>query len=366
MLGLMSRNDEIAVIGIRGLPNVQGGVEKHCEALYPRIKDMRFRVYRRNPYISDRAEGKFPNIKFSDLPSGKTAGLEAVVHTLLASVSCAVRRPALVHVHNIGPGLFIPLLRLFGLKTVMTYHSSNYEHAKWSAPARALLRMAEWLSMRFSNKVIFVNKRMYDKLSLRYPGKSVFLPNGVNRATPSTATDYVESLGVKPGEYLLAVGRLTPEKGFEYLIDAVNALDRDVRLVIAGGSDNADTYHRMLQSRDVKGRVIFTGNLQGEPLRQLYSHARAYVLSSVNEGFPLVLLEAMQMRLPVIASDIPATRLPGVTRFFRSADSADLSRVLEEYLSASAPGERVDYDMTPYDWDVIARQTEAVYRSLEH
>lgn len=360
----MARNKETAVIGLRGFPDIQGGVEKHCEALYPRIAGETFRVYRRRPYITDKAGGRYPNIRFSDLPSTRLAGFEATLHTFLASVSCAFRRPKAVHVHNIGPGLFIPLLKMFGLKVVMTYHSTNYEHEKWGRAARAILRLGERLSVRWADRIIFVNRRQFDRLSPLYPGKCVFLPNGVNPMSPAREDGYIRSLGTQPGKYLLAVGRLTPEKGFDHLVKAVNLVGEDVTLIIAGGSDNDDSYARRLRELDTKGRVIFTGNVQGEALRQLYTHARLYILSSINEGFPLVLLEAMQQSLPVLASDIPASHIPGITRFFRPADPQSLADAITDYLAAHPEAERVSYDMTPYNWDTIARRTLAIYNSL--
>lgn len=355
----------IAVIGLRGFPDVQGGVEKHCEALYPRILERRFHVYRRKPYIKSTGDATYGNITFHDLPSTKIGGVEAVLHTFLSTLSVINGKCRLVHVHNIGPGLFIPILKLFGKKVVMTYHSPNYEHEKWGRFARWLLRTGENISLRYSDKIIFVNTRQREKFAGRYPGKTLYIPNGVNHDTPSPATDFINSLGVEPGSYILGVGRLTPEKGFEYLVKAVNKLDKDIKLIIAGGSDNDDSYFRKLKSLDIKGRVIFTGNVFGENLRQLYSHAKLFVLSSVNEGFPLVLLEAMDYRLPVLSSDIPGAHLPLIAEsdFFTPGDSDSITAALNRFLSSDS-ATRTDYDLTPYNWDNIARQTEQVYKEV--
>lgn len=359
---------EIAIMGMRGFPHVQGGVERHCEALYPLMSGRNFNVYRRKPFLTPESNATtYPNIRFTDLPSTRVSGVEATVHTLLSALHAGFSRPALVHIHNIGPGLFIPLLRLMGLKVVMTYHSSNYEHEKWGPVARRILRLAEKLSVRWTNRVIFVNRRLYDKISPLYPDKCLFLPNGVTSSGPTAASNLLERHGVTPGSYILAVGRLTPEKGFEHLVEAVNQLsDPNVRLVIAGGSDNDNAYLNLLKSKDIHHRVIFTGNVYGEELNQLYSHARLYVLSSVNEGFPLVLLEAMDHRLPIIVTDIPATHLPQVPAgaFVPAADAPALARAIAQYLEQNPELQRVDYDLTDYDWQKIAEQTDKVYASL--
>ena len=191
----------------------------------------------------------------------------------------------------------------------MTYHSPNYEHKKWGFFARNILRFSEFLSLNSVNKVIFVNKFQMAKYSDRIQKKSIFIPNGIVATEPTTATSFIEQIGIKPNEYILAVGRLTPEKGFEHLVEAVNQIDDIKHLVIAGACDHDAHYFNLLKSLDIHKKVVFTGFTFGNNLAQLYSHARMYVLSSVNEGFPLVLLEAMNYSLPIVSTDIPATHL---------------------------------------------------------
>ena len=109
---------------------------------------------------------------------------------------------------------------------------------------------------------------------------------------------------------------------------------------------------------------MFVGFATGEDLCQLYSHARLFVLSSVNEGFPLVLLEAMNYKLPLLVSDIPATRLVALCQddYFRCGDVDDLQKKLQKKLSE--PVVRHSYYLSLYDWDKIAEQTVEVYKSV--
>ena len=139
----------IAVIGTRGFPGIQGGVEAHSYQLYTHMQDVHVRLYRRRAYLTEQSAQTFPNIEYVDLPSTRVKGFEAVWHTLLSVLHIMLHRPDVVHIHNIGPGMFTPLVRLMGLPVVLTYHSPNYEHSKWSAPARWLLRQCEKISLRF-------------------------------------------------------------------------------------------------------------------------------------------------------------------------------------------------------------------------
>ena len=346
----------IAVIGTRGFPGVQGGVEAHSYHLYTHMRDVHVRLYRRRAYLSELSDISLPNIEYIDLPSTRFKGFEAVWHTLLSVLHIMLHRPDVVHIHNIGPGMFAPLLRLMRLPVVLTYHSPNYEHSKWSAPARWLLRQCERISLHYSNRVIFVNKHQMEKCGAT--GKSVFIPNGIDRVTRSTSTTYLEQHGINRGEYLLAVGRLTPEKGLEYLVEAANRLPQVSQVVIAGASDHDDAYRQLLERLDNHRKVIFTGFTTGEDLRQLYSHARAFVLPSVNEGFPMVLLEAMAYGLPILCSDIPGTRQVDLPEhdYFAVKDTDALTTALTRLMECPATGP-IDYDIRQYDWNAIAATT---------
>ena len=338
----------------------------HCENIYPFFSgDVKLRVYRRKPYLTEYSNKNYPNIEFIDLPSTRIKGLEAVLHTFLCVMHILFhRKPQAVHVHNIGPGMFIPLLRLMGRKVVMTYHSANYEHAKWGTMARLLLRLCESISLRWSHRIIFVNKFQMQKYSTRVQKKSVYIPNGIYRVTRTESVTFLEQHGIVPGEYLLGVGRLTPEKGFEYLVEAASSLPEVKQVVIAGSSDHDTDYLEQLKTLDVAHKVIFTGYTTGEDLRQLYSHARMFVLSSVVEGFPLVLLEAVSYGLPLVASDIPASHLVELPhdRYFDCRNAQSLASVVRAHLGTSE--KQHEYELAEYEWPLIAHRTQSVFDQL--
>lgn len=343
------------------MPGVQGGVERHCEALYPLLaghNGVTVRVYRRKPYLTpDSRDARFDGISFVDLPSTRVRGLEAVLHTLLATVHIAFHRPSVVHVHNMGPAFVAPLLRLLRLPVVMTYHSVNYEHKKWGPIGRALLHLSERVALRCCNRIIFVSRARFDAMPQWVKNKSTYIPNGVDEPHLNVGTDFLLRHGIHPGQYVLAVGRLAPEKGFDHLIKAAQRCHALSQLVIAGADDHSGDYRRRLEALDSAGKTIFTGYTTGDNLAALYRHARLFVLPSLSEGAPLVLLEAMSYSLPILASDIPATRqLPLATaNLFRPADVDSLTDALTRTLAT--PQHPTHYDLTPYNWNTIATAT---------
>lgn len=357
---------KIFIFGTRGFPDIQGGVEKHCEALYTRLSDtFSITIFRRKPYI--KSTPHCIHIQFIDLPSTRIKGFEAAFHSLLCTFICIWKRPDIIHVHNIGPGCFIPLLRLVGLKTVLTYHSANYEHKKWGYLSKKILKLSEFFALSFANKIIFVNSFQLEKQSITIKKKSTYIPNGINDNLQRTnETSYIKTLNLFPKKYILAVGRITPEKGFDDLIEAFTILnDPNYKLVIAGGVEHEINYFNFLKSKNHTEKIIFTGFITEKHLQELYTHSALFVLSSHNEGFPLVVLEAMQLGCNILLSDIPATRLLNLpdSYYYPVGDIKKLFKCIKSKLETKYTSNH-QYNLSKYNWDSICLQTSQIYKSL--
>ncbi|MDR1763828.1 MAG: glycosyltransferase family 4 protein [Dysgonamonadaceae bacterium] len=358
---------KICVFGTRGFPDVQGGVEKHCEYLYPLLasKERKIMVFRRKSYVKSGLQ-QYQNIDFIDLPSTRVKGLETVLHSFLATLRCLIIKPDIVHIHNIGPALFSPLLKLLGIKVVLTFHSPNYEHEKWDLFSRNILKLSEKIALSVSDSIIFVSNAQRNKYGEKILQKSVFIPNGIINPVVRIEDDYLKNIGVSRKKYILAVGRITPEKGFDYLIRSFEkANPEDYHLVIAGGVDNEKTYSETLKNSVRSKKVVFAGFVTGKPLQELYSNAALFVLPSYNEGMSIVLLEAMSYSLPIIASDIPANKELNLDNnsYFPVGNERKLAEKLSDFFVN--PIESVVYDMDKYRWETIAEQTAAVYEKIQ-
>lgn len=216
----------------------------------------------------------------------------------------------------------------------------------------------------YANEVIVISTVIDNILREKYDRTDAHLIyNGVNKPVPAKDDSYIRSLGLTPRRYVLAVGRFVEEKGFDLLIKAfVRISDSNCKLVIAGDADHEDHYSVSLKRLAEEHHVVLTGFVRGAKLNELFSHARLFVLPSFHEGLPIVLLEALSYRLPVLVSDIPANRLAclDASDFFVTGNIGSL----EEKLSCKLEGEMEErhYDLSPYNWDYIASQVDSVYR----
>ncbi len=361
---------KIVVTGLRGIPGIQGGVETHCEELYPRIVDETHKivVIRRPEYVS--AGNETTNYKGVDVVNLKTLPgkhLEAFTHTFLAVFYAKRVGADVVHIHAIGPSLMTPLVRLLGMKAVVTHHGPDYDRQKWGKLSKSILRLGERLGTRYANRVIVISEHIQHLLHQKHPAQKQvsLIHNGVKLSCVTPNLDYIHSLGLQPNGYVLAVGRFVEEKGFDLLIKAFAELGRsDLKLVIAGDADHEDSYSRKLKEMAKKYKIVLTGFIQKEQLAQLYHYTTLFVLPSFHEGLPISLLEAMNCDCNVLVSDIPANTEVGLPRedYFLCGNQESLVQQLKNKLSGDA--HRCQYDMRKYDWDYIAQQTSAVYDSL--
>ncbi|WP_426667369.1 glycosyltransferase family 4 protein [Mucilaginibacter sp. McL0603] len=361
---------KIMVLGTRGIPDIPGGVETHCEHLYPRMLkngENSITVICRSNYVEDKSRKEYKGINLKNIYSPKSKSFEAIVHSFLSVIYIAFKRPDVVHIHAIGPNLVTGLARLFNLKVVMTHHGPDYKRMKWNGLAKFFLKTGEWMGVKFGNHVIVISQEIKQHIADTYNRTdSILIPNGVDKPTVSTNTDYLETLGITKDQYIFTLGRFVPEKGFDYLIRAYaqTNLSKKYRLVIAGDADHESEYSLELKALAKKNNVVLTGFIKGEKLQQLFSYAALFVLPSFYEGLPIALLEAMSYGLPILASNIPANTQVNLPQdcYFKVGNEAMLIYYMDSLKLREQ--ERFEYQMKQYDWDLIADQTLDVYKSL--
>lgn len=364
---------KVCVLGARGIPGVSGGVESHCQELLPRLAarngDLRIRLLARRNYVKER-RFTHAGVEVVATSAPRHQYLEAWTHTLGGVLHARFNGARIAHFHAIGPALFAPLAKALGMKVIVTHHSQNYLHAKWNRFARMALKMGEWSAVTFADRVITVSPSLTEDLRSRYRGAArriVHIPNGASEfPVTEKSADHggvLSPFGLQPRRYVLAVGRLTPEKGFHDLVAAFEQADTDLDLVIAGGADFESDYVKSLRSH-ASERIVFAGFQDRRALYSLYRNAALFVLPSHHEGMPIAALEAISLGAPVLLSDIQANRdlaLPA-HHYFPKGDVEALSA----RLSQSYDELRIDPQAAAKipSWDEVARLTGRVYDAL--
>lgn len=363
---------KITVIGTRGIPDIQGGVETHCQELYPRLVKLGCDVtlLTRTPYLPKHGrKSSFKGVHLIHVYAPRKKSFEAIIHTFIGVLYARFITTDILHIHAIGPALLVPFARLLGIRTIVTHHGPDYNRDKWGKAGKLALRLGESLGVRFSNKVITISQVIANLIQDKYGRKdTAIIHNGVTRVNPTEASEYIESLGLIKNGYIIAVGRFVEEKGFHDLLKAFSKLKCiDTKLVLIGDADHETVYSNNLKKEAGRTKnVLLTGFIKGEKLHQLFSHARLFVLPSYHEGLPIVLLEAMNYNLPLLVSDIPANLEVDLPQncYFKTGDVRDLSDKLSIKISET---KKVNFSARlkeKYDWNDIAQSTLVVYDDL--
>ena len=362
---------KIAITGTRGIPNILGGVETHCEELFPLIAEKNYdiTIIRRKGYVKDHLH-QYKGIKLYDLTAPKKKAFEAITHTFKAiSLAKFKLKADVIHIHAVGPALAIPYAKLLGLKVVFTHHGPDYDRDKWGRTAKKALLLGEKLGIKYSDEVIVISNVINDIIKIKYQKTNAHLiHNGVPQPVFHTDAEYLKSLNIQAGKYIFAMGRFVPEKNFHQLIHAFDSIEdkKGYQLVIAGDTDFEDEYSQGLKKLAKEKGVILTGFIKGNKLHTLLTNTKAFILPSSHEGLPISLLEAMSYNLPVLVSDIPANKEVGLAEsaYFQTNNQDELKEKLNLLINSEA--EKISYPMDNYKWEKIAEQTTKVYEKIIH
>ena len=380
---------KIVVTGTRGIPNIMGGVETHCEELFPRIASRGFdvTVVRRSNYVQDDLK-EWKGVKLVTLPSPKNKSFEAIIHTFRAINEAKRLGADVLHIHAIGPALLVPYAKLLGMKVVFTHHGPDYDRDKWGFAAKTILKLGERMGCMFADDVIVISNVIKNLIARKYGRtKNVHLIyNGVSKPEICDYPAYFEKLGIEKGKYILGMCRFVPEKNLHHLVEAfvkwkkshtdspdfTDASDgksqdafSDIKLVLAGDTDFEDSYSLGLKEMARKNGVVITGFVKGRKLHSLLTNCKCYCLPSSHEGLPIALLEAMSYGVKVVVSDIPANLEVGLPKedYFHCGDVDELADKLGKIIEQ--PLQHIDYDMSKYDWDKIADEVADIYKKYE-
>ena len=378
--GFMSKKLAIAMFGQKRLSR-EGGVEIVVKELCTRMAQNGCDVtcYNRSGHHVSGAEYDDATIEYDgvhqkSVPTINRRGLAAVSSSFFAALYSAFGRYDVVHIHAEGPAFFCWLPKLFRKRVVVTIHGIDWQREKWqSGFGSKFIRQGEKNAVKYADEIIVLSKGVQDYFKDTYGRKTHFIPNGVDRPEIREAYLITEKFGLTKDSYILFLGRLVPEKGIRYLVEAFKDIKTDKELVIAGGSSDTDSFMKELKelARDDK-RIIFTGFVQGQMLDELYSNAYIYTLPSDLEGMPLSLLEAMSYGNCCLVSDIPecAEVVEDKALIFKKSDEKDLQKKLQDACDhpEKVRGMKIqaaDFICEKYNWDEVTNETEKLYRGRE-
>ena len=374
----MKKKLAVAMFGQKRLSR-EGGIEIVVKELCTRMADAGYGItcYNRSGHhvsgleFDNTERTEYKGICQKSVPTIEKKGLAAVSSSFFAALCSAFGKYDVVHIHAEGPAFFCWLPKLFKKRVVVTIHGVDWQREKWqSGFGSKFIHQGEKNAVKYADEIIVLSKGVQDYFKETYDRETHFIPNGVNRPQIREANLITDRFGLKKDSYILFLGRLVPEKGIRYLVEAFKNVKTDKKLVIAGGSSDTDSFMAELKElAKSDDRILFTGFVQGAMLDELYSNAYIYTLPSDLEGMPLSLLEAMSYGNCCLVSDIPecAEVVEDKALIFKKADVKDLQSKLQDACDHSEKvdahkKQAADFICKKYNWDEVVQETMKLYR----
>lgn len=371
-------NLKIAMLGHKRIPSREGGVEIVVEELAARMVALGHEVTcynRKGHHVSgkefdDEKLTEYKGIKLKTVPTINLRGVAAMSSSVFAAIRAAFGSYDIVHFHAEGPCAMLWLPKLFGKKCIATIHGLDHQRAKWGKFASTYIMLGEKCAVKYADEIIVLSKNVQEYFMDTYERKTKFIPNGVNYPDLRKAEVITKKFFLNKDEYILFLGRLVPEKGIKYLIQAFKEVKTNKKLVIAGGSSDTNEFEKELKELAKSDeRIVFTGFVQGKELEELYSNAYLYCLPSDLEGMPLSLLEAMSYGNCCLVSDIDecTSVVEDKGIIFKKSDITDLKQKLQRacddlQMVEKYKVEASEFICKKYNWDDVTNRTLKLYK----
>jgi len=290
----------------------------------------------------------------------------------------------LIHIHDwlVAPA-GVSFQHLMNKPLICTMHSTEHGRSGLHNPDSYMIDGMEWWACYESSKVIVTSQSMKGEICGHFnlSGEKVdVIANGVDSEKYDINIDRRDvrrSFGVKDHEKLiLFVGRLVPQKGVEYLIQAIPRISGrfpEAKFIIVGEGWMRSHLEWLADQSDQRWRINFTGFISDNDLIALTKSADVMVIPSVYEPFGIVALEGMAAGVPVVASQVGGLaeviehNKTGVYAYSRNPDSIGwgVERVLSD------PGYRdwlvkngYEKVRTQFSWTAVAEHTMDVYKRV--
>lgn len=361
-----------------GMRNLAGGVGEHVRNLLKELREYRITVVALDePGASDAglpSHVRTLRVPRSPLPmtvSGPTVDavrLARAVHRL---------HPDLVHAQMLGaPYGMAALLLVKAFPVVLTVHTTASQKRRFTRGLAGWIHDSVWgslerLQVSGIHDFVAVSPNVQSELERMGAHRVTLAPNGV-----SEEWFRLDDRSV-PGRVLF-VGRLSPQKGLEYLIDAAGLLrDRGIAfdMHLLGPAENesyTDSLRERIVRRGLDDKVFVPARLvPEEDLRDAYSTCTIFALPSVEESHPIALLQAMAAGKGIVATAVGG--VPGLLEdgedavLVRPRDAEALARGLESLLRDKARrrefGARARSRATGYTWAECARRSGMAYHA---
>jgi glycosyltransferase involved in cell wall biosynthesis len=349
----------IALIGSRGVPARYGGFETLMAELGPRLVERGYEVtiYCRS-HLAEKGMEEYQGTSLVTLPTIPTKYFDTPVHTLLSCLHAMGRYDAALVVNGAN-AIFVPILRIWGIRVALNVDGIEKKRAKWGFLGRWVYALSERLSVVVPNVLVTDAKVIHDYYLDTYSVDSTTIAYGVAPG-PVAPGATLERLGLAPGRYLLYVSRFEPENNPHRVVEAYRDVAGDLPLVMVGWAPYADRFIASFKN-SADDRVLFPGPVYGEDYLELLSNALCYIQATEVGGTHPALVEAMGFGNCILSNDTPENRevVGDAGLYFSASEPGTLTEAMTTVIGDEARARMLGEAartraLERYSWDGVA------------
>lgn len=346
----------VAIIGTAGVPAAYGGFETLAENLV-RFNDQSNQAVKLTVYCTSIGKTGQPE-KFGQASLSyiklKPNGVQSIAYDAVSIFHAVLNKHNCILLLGVSGALCLPFVRWFTPTRILTnLDGIEWKRAKWNRLARLVLRISEWIAVRFSHVIIADNAAIADYLGMKYKAKCEVIAYGGDHALePKLEAEASSPFG---RGYALALCRIEPENNVQMILEAWEKLPG--RLVFIGNWDS-NSHGRGLAKRFANTPNIEIVDPIYDPslLKRIRRHATLYLHGHSAGGTNPSLVEMMHFGIPIAAYDCAFNRCTteGKAMFFNSKkELRNLLMKLDPEYSLEIGREMAEIARRRYTWDAI-------------
>jgi glycosyltransferase involved in cell wall biosynthesis len=299
---------KIAFIGTKGI-NIKetsfGGFETVITELAPRFVKNGHEVIvycRTKLYKPDVYPKEIDGVQLKFLTSIETKNFGTMTHSFLAVLHSIVNGYEVAFLFNLGLGIYIPLLKLFGIKIITNLDGVEWERSKWSGLAKLMFKFGAYLNVKFADIIVSDAKEIREIYLKEFNRDSVVIPYGAEIRN-DLSSESIEKFGLTPQSYWLLSTRFIPENNPLFVIKSFLKANSNKKLVVLGKNYYNSTYEREIKKIN-DPNVLFLGHLSDRKvLLEFYKFSYGYIHAHSVGGTNPSMLEALANSSCILAHD---------------------------------------------------------------
>jgi len=371
---MIDKNKKVAFLGLRSLPPTGGGSETFAAEIGERVvqKGWDVYVYCRNHSSNGKKLSTYKGIKLIWLPSLNNKNFDTPIHTLLSALHIILKNNVdVVQLGGVGNAIVLPLLKIFGYKTIVIVDGADWDRDKWGIVAKFMLKLTAKITTASADKVICDSQVSQKYYKEKFNTESVFIPYG-GKIPEKFDQSVLDKYGLVKDRYILFVGQLKPEKGVHYLIEGYNGAKTKLKLVIIG-KNIINSYSRELKSAASSNpNITIFDPIYGEDIESVLAGSAFYIQPSYVEGTSPVILQNLALGNIVLVNGIPENleTIGDAGLSYKVNDIADLVSKIEyitdnlTFVKREFSGKAKQRILNIYNWDNVTDQYIEVYDKL--